>query len=138
MIFMSSADELLVDRLLAGDRDAFVEIVQRYQNLVCSIAYSSTGDLSTSEELAQETFVTAWRSIRDLRERGRLRQWLCGILRNLVRNSARQRKHDVLHTAATIDDEHTVTVSDSDPLEATIAREEVALMNRTLETIPEA
>jgi RNA polymerase sigma factor (sigma-70 family) len=134
---MNTADELLVDRLRDGDRDAFVEVVQRYQNLVCSVAYSSTGDLNTSEELAQETFVTAWRSIRDLREPERLRQWLCGIVRNLVRNSARRRKHDVLQSATAIDDERFVPFKEIDPVEATIASEEVALMNRTLETIPE-
>jgi DNA-directed RNA polymerase specialized sigma24 family protein len=40
---------------LAGNRDAFGWIVARYQSLLCSLAYSATGSLNQSEDLAQET-----------------------------------------------------------------------------------
>ena len=55
----SHHDRDLIAASLAGDRQAFGQIVQRYQNLICSIAYSATGSLSQSEDLAQETFITA-------------------------------------------------------------------------------
>lgn len=130
------ADQLLVDRCRAGDRDAFAQIVRRYQTLVCSIAYGATGSLSVSEELAQETFVAAWRSIHDLREPNRLRQWLCGIVRNLANNSARRRQRDVLRGANAIGKSELVDESALDPAEASIAREEADLLDRTLETLP--
>ena len=66
-------DSELVTLSLAGDRDAFGRIVTRYQTLLCSLAYSATGSLSQSEDLAQETFVTAWRQLADLREPEKLR-----------------------------------------------------------------
>ena len=53
-------DAELVGKSLAGNRDAFGQIIARYQSLVCSLAYSATGSLSQSEDLAQETFVAAW------------------------------------------------------------------------------
>jgi hypothetical protein len=56
-------DAELVARSLTGNRDAFGLIVSRYQSLVCSIAYSATGCLSRSEDLAQETFLTAWKQL---------------------------------------------------------------------------
>lgn len=133
---MSAADQDLVQRCRLGDRDAFSQIVQRYQNLVCSIAYSSTGNVSVSEELAQETFLTAWRSLERLRRPERLRAWLCGIVRNLVRKSARRSSRDVLKTAAAIDRVDVPASACSDPVEATITRDEAALMDRTLESIP--
>ena len=56
-ITFSDAD--LVAESLAGDRDAFGQIVARYQSLICSLAYSATGSLPRSEDLAQETFLAA-------------------------------------------------------------------------------
>ena len=44
-------DTELVVGSLAGDRDAFGRIVSRYQSLVCSLTYSTTGILSQSEDL---------------------------------------------------------------------------------------
>src|SRR5260370_37599528 len=74
-----SSDSELVTQSLAGDRDAFGRIVTRYQTLLCSLAYSATGSLSQSEDLAQETFVTAWKQLADFREPEKLRFRLCRI-----------------------------------------------------------
>src|SRR3954470_1074834 len=79
---ISDAD--LVAASLAGDRNAFGRVVERYQRLLCSLAYSRTGSLNESEDIAQEAFVTAWRQLRALREPDKLRPWLCGILRHCV------------------------------------------------------
>ena len=47
-------DADLIEAVKVGDRDAFAQIVSRYQGLVCGITYSGTGDVATSEELAQD------------------------------------------------------------------------------------
>jgi DNA-directed RNA polymerase specialized sigma24 family protein len=60
----------LVAQSLDGNRDAFGRIISRYQSLVSSLAYSATGSLGQSEDLAQETFITAWKHLRDVRETG--------------------------------------------------------------------
>src|SRR2546428_6788936 len=88
----SQRDEQLVEWSLTGDRDAFGRIVERYQSLVCSITYGATGSLSLSEDLAQETFVNAWRNLTGLRDASKLRAWLCGIARNLTNNFLRRRE----------------------------------------------
>ena len=85
-----SFDETLVQRSLAGDRSAFGAIVSRYQSLVAAIAYSAIGSLSRSEDLAQETFIEAWRQLASLREPGLLRAWLCGIARNRTHDALRR------------------------------------------------
>src|SRR6476620_5142432 len=93
MISMDSAavsDEQLWQLACDGDREAFGRIVERYQTLVCSIAYSACGVLGTSEDMAQETFITAWHRLKDLREPGKLRQWLCGIVRNIAASTVRR------------------------------------------------
>src|SRR5436190_22510259 len=93
MIFVDSAtasDEQLWHLACEGDREACTRIVKRYQTLVCSVAYSACGALGTSEDLAQETFITAWHRLKDLREPSKLRQWLCAIVRNVAVNSVRR------------------------------------------------
>src|SRR3989475_6458115 len=97
------SDSKLVTESLAGNRDAFGWIVARYQSLVCSLAYSATGSLSQSEDLAQETFVTAWRQLSELREPLKLRSWLCGIARNLIGKELRQRTREPVHAAEPLD-----------------------------------
>jgi RNA polymerase sigma factor (sigma-70 family) len=75
---------------LRGDREAFGEIVRQYQNLVNGVAYSITGNVQESEDLAQETFIAAWQRLRELREVEKLPAWLCGIARNLANNYLRR------------------------------------------------
>ena len=58
MILMDSpaaSDEQLWQLSRAGDREAFGRIVERYQSLICSLAFSACGSLASSEDLAQET-----------------------------------------------------------------------------------
>src|SRR5436309_12020435 len=99
-----ASDFELVTQSLAGNRDAFGRIVARYQSLICSLAYSATGSLSQSEDLAQDTFVTAWKQLRDLREPEKLRAWLCGIARNLINNTLRQQGREPSHRAEPLEE----------------------------------
>src|SRR5437899_5399423 len=94
-----SSDSELVTQSLAGDRDSFGWIVARYQSLLCSLAYSATGSLSQSEDLAQETFVTAWKQLADLREPEKLRSWLCQMSRNLTYAALRRQGREPIHNA---------------------------------------
>src|SRR5262245_47957979 len=71
-------DAELVEAAKARDRDAFQTLVERHQSLVFSFASSLTGSLLEAEEVAQETFVTAWIEIRTLRRPDRFRTWICG------------------------------------------------------------
>ena len=84
------SDTQLVKRCLWGDRDAFGKIVERYQGLICAIAYSICGDINRSEDVAQETFLAAWRNLDSLKERDHLKQWLCGIVRHIIQESQRR------------------------------------------------
>ena len=129
-------DEALVARSLAGDRDAFGAIVARYQSLVCSIAYSATGSLSRSEDLAQETFIEAWRKLAALREPGSLRAWLCGIARNLVNDALRRDGREPARGAEPIEAIDATPASEPAPVERAISDEEQAILWRAIGRIP--
>ena len=83
-------DADLVASSLAGSRDAYASIVRRYQSVVCALTYAACGDIQQSEDLAQETFLAAWKSLRDLKDPSKLRAWLRGIARNVVNAAIRK------------------------------------------------
>jgi RNA polymerase sigma factor (sigma-70 family) len=130
-------DAELVGESLTGSRDAFGQIVARYQSLVCSLAYSATGSLSQSEDLAQDTFVTAWKQLAGLREPEKLRAWLCGIARNLINNSLRRQGREPSHQAESLEEISESHSPEPQPVEQTISNEEAAILWRSLEKIPE-
>jgi RNA polymerase sigma factor (sigma-70 family) len=121
----------------AGNRDAFGQVVARYQSLICSLAYSATGNIGRSEELAQETFLTAWKQLGTLREPQRLRSWLCGIVRNLINNSFRREGRQPLDGAEPLEKAKEASGTEPLPSEQAISREEETLVWRALEQVPE-
>src|SRR5438477_5825571 len=133
-----SSDSELVTRSLAGNRDAFGGIVARYQSLLCSLAYSATGSLSESEDLAQETFVTAWKQLADLREPEKLRSWLCRISRNLTYDALRRQGREPIHKAEPLEGIQELRALEPLPSDYTISREEEAILWRSIERIPES
>ena len=130
-------DAELVAGTLTGNRDAFSQIVARYQSLICSLTYSATGNFGQSEDLAQETFITAWKHLSHLRERDKLRSWLCGIARNRINNFLRREGHEPLHRAGALDEISETRSPEPLPVEYTISNEEQAILWRSLERIPE-
>ena len=130
-------DAELVNGTLAGNRDAFSQIVSRYQSLICSLAYSATGSLGQSEDLAQETFITAWKRLSHLRERDKLRAWLCGIARNRINNFLRREGREPVREAESLENVSETHSSEPMPTEQTITNEEQAILWRSLERIPE-
>jgi len=90
MGMIARSDGELVEASLRGEHEAFGHLVARYQDVVCAVSYSSTGDRGLSEDVAQETFIAAWSQLDRLRDTVRLRPWLCGIARNLARNARKR------------------------------------------------
>jgi RNA polymerase sigma factor (sigma-70 family) len=131
------SDAELVAQSREGSREAFGRIVARYQSLVCALAYSATGSLSQSEDLAQETFVAAWKQLAALREPEKLRAWLCSIARNLIRNSLRRLGREPVHGAESLEAAREFPAPEPPPVEKVINREEEAILWRSLEQIPE-
>lgn len=81
-----------LERAKGGDTAAFAKIVRKNQSLISGILFSETGDFHKSEDLAQETFLVAWKKLGQLREDENLAAWLCTIARNLTRRSYRKQQ----------------------------------------------
>ncbi len=86
---MSDSDEALVIRAQSGDRTAFEELVRRTSRLVFARLYLETGDTHRAEDLLQETWLRAYRSLRSLTFPGKLRPWLLTLAQNVLTDDAR-------------------------------------------------
>ena len=86
----SLSDEALLAGVAAGEREAAAVFVRRFQARVYGLAITIVRDPGRAEDVAQETFVRAWRhaSTYDSR-RGRVLTWLLGIARNLAIDTIR-------------------------------------------------
>ena len=125
-------DGELVQGARSGDKRAFVEIVARYQGMVCGVALGILGDFSASEDAAQEAFLTAWRKIDDLRDPNCLRGWLAQIARNAALGHLRRKRgEEGLEEVERLVDEG------AGPDEAAATEEECALVREALEQLPE-
>ena len=89
---MTDAD-LIARVLTREDQHAFAELVRRYQSPVRAfLARLTRGDAHLADDLAQETFLKAWRKLHTYRGSARFSTWLFGIAFNEFRTVARQRK----------------------------------------------
>lgn len=130
------SDTRLVEQSLGGDREAFGQIVARYQSPVCALAYSACGSFTRSEDLAQEIFITAWQRLSQLKEPGKLKAWLFGITRNLIRKSFRQQTRNPLADAECLEDCLPAVPETSGPPELAMSKEEEAILWVVLQGLP--
>ena len=90
--------ELIARTLVDDDRDAFGELVLRHQSSVRRfLRHLTRGDEALADDLAQETFIQAYRSLPRFRGGSAFATWLLGIAHNQARNARRRiRSHEPL------------------------------------------
>jgi RNA polymerase sigma-70 factor, ECF subfamily len=88
------AEARLVAEALAGSQAAIEQIVSRYQRPVLSLLVRLTGDRALAEDLAQETFIKAIRSLAAFDVTRRLSSWILRIAHNTGIDALRRRRID--------------------------------------------
>ncbi|HEX2359220.1 MAG TPA: sigma-70 family RNA polymerase sigma factor [Solirubrobacterales bacterium] len=92
-MWSSLSDEALLAGLAAGEPEAAAAFVRRFQSRVYGLVFAILGDRARTEEVAQETFVRAWRHAASYdSRRGRVLTWLLAIARNLAIDVARLKR----------------------------------------------
>jgi RNA polymerase sigma-70 factor (ECF subfamily) len=132
-------DRALVDAASGGDRHAFDELVRRHQVAIVTLARVLTSGRGDAEDLAQDVFVRAWRSIGSFRGESTFRTWLHRVAINVIRTSqSRQGRLLRLFVSHDRDEEgrHRVEpASGEEPADRVLARRQV--IDRALATLPE-
>jgi RNA polymerase sigma-70 factor (ECF subfamily) len=89
-------DSGVVAAHLAGDRLAFGELVERYQNRLLNFIYRTTGDRERAEDLVQETFIRVYRHLHRFDQTKKFSTWVYTISSNLAKNELRNRSRNPL------------------------------------------
>ena len=83
---MSLPEAVLVERLKRRDESAFVEVVRLYQHKVFNLVLRMIGNRQEAEDIAQDVFVTVFKSIDSFRGESKLATWLYRIAANHCKN----------------------------------------------------
>ena len=139
---MEHDDRELIGRCLAGDQAACTELVRLHSRVVGTVIWRATGDAGAVEDLAQETFLRAFRALPLFEGDAKLSTWLCTIAHRVaidhVRKAARRKESSLPET----EDEQDALFerqreSAPDP-EALVSRDEAErLVRGHLEELPE-
>lgn len=88
------SDEELIIAYLAGDEPAFGELTARHLRGVYSFALRLVGDQAAAEDISQETFLKAWKSLKKYDAKtSKFKTWLLRIARNTAIDYLRKKKH---------------------------------------------
>jgi RNA polymerase sigma-70 factor, ECF subfamily len=107
---MNSSAEIIA-RARRGDHDAFRLIFERYARPIISFIFDMVNRRDLAEELAQETFVRAYKSLGSMRDETKLSTWLFGIAKNVARESLRSKQRDEYKVG--IDDDRVIEIRDN-------------------------
>ena len=89
--------QLIARCIVADDRHAFAELVKRHQSSVRACLRKLTaGNHALADDLAQDTFVLAWRNLKSFRQEARFSTWLYRIATNCWLAQARKRREELL------------------------------------------
>jgi len=140
----SGADAALVARLKRGERAAFEELIATYQSVVYGLAYRLLGDPEEARDVAQETFLKAYRHIATFRGECAVKTWLYRMTVNQASNQRRwwrrRRKGETVSLDAPVGDSSAtlgdaLAAGDRSPEQQALGRERQRLLMAALESL---
>ena len=140
------SDQLLVERTVAGDQRAFELLVIKYQRRIERLIGRMVRDVDLVEDIAQETFIRAYRALPKFRGEAQFYTWLYRIAVNTAKKALMEFKRDptVSESALRSSDDEDETSSREGELtsaetpETILAAKEIAaVVNQAMEALPE-
>ena len=140
------SDLQLVERTLAGDLHAYELLVLKYQRRIQRLIARMVRDVDLVEDIAQETFIRAYRALHQFRGDAQFYTWLYRIAVNTAKKALLDLKHDPLVTEAALrsadDDDETFQpgnepIAEDTPETLLAAREVAQAVQSALEALPE-
>mgnify|MGYP003378802359 FL=1 len=90
----AASDQAIVERVQQGDKEAYNILVLRYQHKVCDIAYKYVNNYVDANDIAQESFIRAYRALANFRGESSFYTWLYRIVSNTAKSYLEQnQKH---------------------------------------------
>jgi RNA polymerase sigma-70 factor (ECF subfamily) len=141
-----SSDLMLVERSVAGDQRAFELLVIKYQRRIQRLIARMVRDVDLVEDIAQETFIRAYRALHQFRGDAKFYTWLYRIAVNTAKRSLLELKRDPTVSESYLksnDDEDETnsygreSTTDETPESVYAAKEIAAVVNEAMEALPQ-
>ena len=137
---MPSTDEELVARSMGGDLDSFNQLVLRWERPIYALAYRVIGREEDARDVAQETFLRAFRALKGFKGQAKFSSWLYRITLNLCRDwIRRERRTPVVQAPEGVDViELAGETSPSETIEQLVSRHEIGrAVGKAMSQLPE-
>ena len=108
-------DQMLIERTLEGDENAYAIIVRKYQKKIYRIAYAIVRSEMEADLVTQDTFVQAYLNLRKFEGRSELETWLTRIAINRGRDSLRSRRWLPIPRAGSGEEDLEIEIADERP-----------------------
>jgi RNA polymerase sigma-70 factor, ECF subfamily len=133
------SDELIVERALTGDAEAFGEIVRRWERRIFALTYGILGREEDARDATQETFLAAFRNLRGFRGEAKVSSWLHRIAVNQC--ITRQRRTKVRSESALDEEQEKQASTFTTPLSFSPARvaegrQQTMAVRRAINSLP--
>jgi len=131
-----ATDEIIVERALTGDAEAFGELVRRWERRIFALTYGMLGREEDARDATQETFLAAFRNLRGFRGEAKVSSWLHRIAVNQC--ISRQRRSRVRSESA-LEEEHETsfaTPRSYSPAHVAEGRQETVAVRRAINSLP--
>lgn len=140
--------DMFIEEAKGGDPEAFGRLVEEFEqfvyNTACRVLTSSGRSTDAADDIAQDSFIKAWRHLSSFRGDCSFSTWLFRITVNTARDSIRSsaRKSTVSLTKADEDEDGDewdvpVTSGDTVPEDAVIKKEQIIAVRRAIEALPD-
>ncbi|UIR56924.1 sigma-70 family RNA polymerase sigma factor [Sphingobacterium sp. SRCM116780] len=125
-------DQHYIDKVLSGDRNSFRYFLQKYQDMVFSVAMSIVKNETIAEEVAQDAFVKCYHKLESFNQQSKFSSWLYRIVVNTAFMQLRKIKIEVLDFQSDYEDD----VIDESTLTALEETERSQMINEALCLLP--
>ena len=129
--------DALIERCLAGDQDAWGQIVRQHWRKVFNVAYKFTGKHDEAEDLTQDIFLKIFKSLHTFDRRANFQTWLVSVSRNLCIDHYRSVRKERETIDRDVDaGELSPASSTKSPFAALEQRDRVELLKKALDQLP--
>jgi RNA polymerase sigma-70 factor (ECF subfamily) len=128
-------DRLLVDQALAGDQQAFGELVRPHQHSVYNLAYRMLGERGEAEDAAQEAFLRAYANLGSYDADRPFRTWLLSIASNHCIDRLRKRRLTWLSIDENLPPHPALSSHEEEPEDTVIGNERAAMIQHLLDEL---
>ena len=103
-MYDSHNDQEKIESCQSGNTEAFSYLVEKYKNLIYQLALRMTGNYHDSEDIAQEAFIKAYRSLHQYNPNYSFSSWLHKIALNTIRDKMRRKDSNITFFASQEED----------------------------------